>query len=432
MQWNIQGYYPRLEKLQLIMNQSKPSVICLQETHFKGDLFHDQKDYKCFYKNRNPAVIASGGVAMYVNKSYQATEINLTTNLEAVAASINFRNKISICNIYIPHGRNLDITELQHLIDQLPRPRLIIGDFNCHNILWGSINTNAAGTLMENFIDSTKLMLLNTGEPTRFNAATGGFSNIDLSMCDPELFTYLEWRTYDYLYGSDHFPIKIDYLLEPGDLDISSVSSRWNLKNAHWADFSDTVEQYCSNFVSSSDPDEMLLQFNRLVLSSAEAHVKKVTLGSKKKTVPWWNSECETAIKQSKKALNKLKRHKTPENLTEFKRLRAIARFTVKQSKRTSWASYVSSINPSTPSNEIWRKIRSIKGINPGSSVTYLTQNNNVINSPQGIAELFADSFQKVSSNTNYDETFLQYKQQLQLQYNYYAQQRHKTEHTQH
>ncbi|KAJ8929784.1 hypothetical protein NQ314_017499 [Rhamnusium bicolor] len=79
---------------------------------------------------------------------------------------------------------------------------------------------------------------------------------------------------------------------------------------------------------------------------------------------PWWNTECERAIKESKQALNRYKKHKTSENLLIFKNMRARTRFIIKKSKKESWANYVSNINSSTPINSMWKKVNSISGTN--------------------------------------------------------------------
>lgn len=98
------------------MSQDNPSVMCLQETHFKNKHCYNHKKYLCYYKNRENPTIASGGVAIYVERSYVSAEIPITTNLEAVAVSVNFRRKITICNIYIPHAKEINTTELLQLV----------------------------------------------------------------------------------------------------------------------------------------------------------------------------------------------------------------------------------------------------------------------------------------------------------------------------
>ncbi|KAJ8946353.1 hypothetical protein NQ314_008910 [Rhamnusium bicolor] len=138
-----------------------------------------------------------------------ATNLPIITNLEATVIHISTPKSIYICNIYIPPNQDINPVEINNLTEQIPMPRIILGDFNGHNCIWGSDTTNARGRTLENIIDATKLILLNNSEKTRFDSFTGNSSVLDLTLCDPALFPTLVWETLPYLYGSDHYPILI-------------------------------------------------------------------------------------------------------------------------------------------------------------------------------------------------------------------------------
>ncbi len=55
------------------------------------------------------------------------------------------------------------------------------GDFNAHNWLWGSKNTDYKGEVIEQFMDDRSFVFLNTGEGTRFNLTENTVSSIDLT-----------------------------------------------------------------------------------------------------------------------------------------------------------------------------------------------------------------------------------------------------------
>ena len=61
------------------------------------------------------------------------------------------------------------------------------------------------------------------------------------------------------------------------------------------------------------------------------------------------------------KASNRSNKHKVTENLVNIKKLRAMARETLKSCKRQTWIKYVSSLNSATPLSSIWKTIKSIK-----------------------------------------------------------------------
>lgn len=200
VQWNINGLYAHIEKFQLLVKESHPLAICIQETNFKGNSNYKLSNYSCFKKNRPDQNIASGGVATYISEECNSTQIHLDTALEAIATSFSYKSiRINIINLYIPPNKTITLNELQSVIEQVPAPRIIVGDMNAHNTIWGSTNTDRRGKLIEELLDKTSLILLNTGNSTRFNAHTGNFSSIDLTLCDPTIAPELSWNTKSYL-----------------------------------------------------------------------------------------------------------------------------------------------------------------------------------------------------------------------------------------
>lgn len=210
VQWNLNGYYSHLGELPYLIYNTSPYYICLQETRLKPNQDIKMKNYYSITKNRLANTIASGGVAIMIKENIHATEINLNTNLEAVAITTNVPeiNKITICNLYLPPNQTILQQEIEHLIKQLPSPFLLLGDFNSHNILWGSKNTDSREKKIEKVIDKDNIILLNDSRPTHFCVQTGKFSNIDLTMCDANLAPNLTWDVYPDLIGN-HFPLII-------------------------------------------------------------------------------------------------------------------------------------------------------------------------------------------------------------------------------
>lgn len=210
LQWNINGFYTHLEMLKLLMSEIQPTLLCLQETHFKNNT-NKLKNFSCFFKNRTGQEKASGGVAIYVKNTLAAEEIELSTNIEAVAVTLHTPNIVHVCNIYIPPNQNTNLEEYSRLLEQIPTPRIILGDFNSHNILWGSETTNTAGKTLATLIDNENLVVMNNGEGTRLDSFSGKSSILDLCLTDPSLAMHLKMEVLQYLYGSDHYPIEIKY-----------------------------------------------------------------------------------------------------------------------------------------------------------------------------------------------------------------------------
>lgn len=209
LQWNCCGYYPRLERLQVILTSHHPDFIYLQETKFPNTHSPHLKGFNTYNRNYTTHTIASGGAFIFVKNTILTEPLDLNTDLEAIAIQAWTPNKLTICNIYIPPDKIIIESDLSDLVAQLPTPYTLVGDFNAHSELWGSHSTNARGKVIEDLLTSSNLALLNNRQSTHFHVFTGNFSCIDLSLCDSSSFAKYCWNTLKDLHDSDHFPIEI-------------------------------------------------------------------------------------------------------------------------------------------------------------------------------------------------------------------------------
>ena len=153
--------------------------------------------------------MASGGVSVLIRNDIPHSKINITANIQVVAIKAKLHKVVNICSIYIPPSDDIDKNELKNRIDQLPRPFIILGDFNSHNTLWGCKDTNKMGKMLEKVINENDMGLLNNVAFTYVNPSSGNHSVIDLSICDLIAHMAFVWNVYDDSCGSDHFPTLI-------------------------------------------------------------------------------------------------------------------------------------------------------------------------------------------------------------------------------
>ena len=123
LQWNINGYVSHLEMFQVLLKEENPTVVALQETHFKEMKTYCPKNFNGFHKTRENQQKASGGVSILVRKDINATEIPVKSDLEVIAVSIMLSRKINICNIYIPPSKDFTVQDIDKILTQIPSPQ---------------------------------------------------------------------------------------------------------------------------------------------------------------------------------------------------------------------------------------------------------------------------------------------------------------------
>ena len=76
------------------------------------------------------------------------------------------KKTLTVCNIYLPPSLDVNFSDLEHLIEQLPAPFVLVGDLNAHSPLWDDVKQDSRGKMVERLLNDYSLCLLNTGELT--------------------------------------------------------------------------------------------------------------------------------------------------------------------------------------------------------------------------------------------------------------------------
>ena len=274
---------------------------------------------------------------------------------------------------------------------------MLLGDFNGHHILWGCNKNNTRGEIIENFINTNDLCLMNDKSYTYLHPATGTFSSLDLSLCHPSLLLDFDWSVCEDQHGSDHFPIVIESVIASAE----DHNPKWKLNKAYWEQF----HLLCNNFLDIENFDnstDLVADFTSSLTDISNTCIPKTSTNPKKSN-PWYNDDCKNAIRQRKHALANFCKYPTKENLNKVKTQRAKARRTIKSSKQNTWKSYVSKLNYKTPIKKVWNMIRKISGKTKSPSYTHLnTSRQTKATSKEDIANTFGETFLKNSSSRNY------------------------------
>ena len=407
IQWNCRGLAVNHEQLDIIISDYCPKIICLQETYLSTDNFYIS-NFSSYHHISSNNLRASGGSSIFVHSDVPHGPININSNLQVTTCSVTLSSVITICNLYIPPSYKLLRSDLDNLISQIPKPFILLGDFNSHSPTWGSSFHSTRGRLLDLFISDYDLCVLNKDSPTYLHPATGTFSNIDISLCDSSAVQYFsDWSVLPSSYGSDHFPI----IISSPTYCHRNFSHNWNFKRANWDLFRNLCCNQITNYIlDSNDPVSL---FTSKLIEIANNCIP-LNSSSSKPFKPWFNFSCKVAITDKNKALNLFKRHPTSCNLDNFKRLRAKARQIIKNSKKTYWEYFTSTLDTRVNASKVWNAIRSFKGQNGNNHISHLVVDDVRIASERGIANALASSFAYISSSDHYSPSFRVHKRKCE------------------
>ena len=106
-----------------------PAVICLGETFLKSNKINI-KEYQKFNYIKDTDLQASRGTSILVRNDITQNQIDLKTDLQAIAVKAMLHRQINIGSVYIPPNKEINENKLQEIIRHFPVPFIILRDFN--------------------------------------------------------------------------------------------------------------------------------------------------------------------------------------------------------------------------------------------------------------------------------------------------------------
>lgn len=399
IQWNCRGIRANFSELQRLACIYNPLAFCLQETHLTPENNISLKHFTCLNAYGPNLQRPCGGTSILLRHDVVHSNVDKNTNLQVVAVRITLQNTITLCSVYIPPEATVSHQDLENLVEQIPPPFILMGDFNAHNPLWGGKQLDAKGKKMEKLINENDLCLLNDGSYTYLHPGHGSFSAIDLTICDATLATDFSWYVCDDLCGSDHFPL----IITKTAADTQQRPQKWKLEKANWYSFQALCYERLDG--KQQDKENPIKWFTEKIIEIADESVPKTSTKQSKRRNPWFDDQCKELIKARKKAVRCFQKHPTSENLIRIKICRAQARRYIREAKRQSWNKFVSSLTINTPSKKIWDAIRKMKG-REGPQLKHIDNHGTLLTSKHDIANILAETFAKNSSTENYQPNF--------------------------
>ena len=153
VQWNIRGVKSNFKDFKLILSKTNVPIVALQDCKL-GEEQLSLRGYSLL-KGDCPA----GEAALLINQLVVHTELTLDSPLHATAATITLGKTFTICSIYLSHCEIISKLSLENLIDQLPKPFLLVGDFNAHSSEWEDSRRDGRGKLIQSFLQENDSIL---------------------------------------------------------------------------------------------------------------------------------------------------------------------------------------------------------------------------------------------------------------------------------
>ena len=376
MQWNCEGIHSKVTSgdAKQFIKDSGSSILVWQETKLPYDKFFKIKGFKSYLNNLKieEGQKPHGGVGIFVKNFASSYEIKLNTNLQAIAVSVKIHARITICSIYLPPGEPVTLDELQNLINQLPKPFLLLGDFNAHHPMWyDSRETDERGKTIVDLIIQNDIALLDKNKNTHIWKVDKSFGHIDLSLCSTELIPWFQWDVHDDTLNSDHFPI----LLKTSTSDVDKRPEKWLLEKADWKQYQEhtITDKSIDDFNSINEAANF---FETHIKEAASKFIPKTKGKVNTKSPVWWNNRCRSAIQKRKAACRRYTRVTSNRNYNAFSKARAEVKREVKKSKRQSWTNFINSINRNSKSRDVWKKILALNNKYKSEMVNTLALNN--------------------------------------------------------
>lgn len=423
LQWNIKGLVNNKEELKLLIKEYQPSVIAIQETKLKPNNIFNMNAYQTYRKDYiNPEINgnATMGIALLTHKSIYTEPIPLTTNLQVNAIKIkpsNLNYTITIANIYIHPNDTPSKNEIMNLINQLPHPFILCGDFNAHNRIWGDSNNCQKGKTVEDILNSSPGISLmnNPRKKTFFSFAHKTYSAIDLTLVSTSISSSIEWNTHPELCTSDHYPI-ISQIQSTKEFN-AEKKTIWLYNKADWQKYHEEINFHKDlnrKLENNENIDILIETVNKNILEAAQKAIPTLKT-HKYNPIPWWNDKIQIQINERKRAYLKHLKYKTIDNLIDFKKKRAIVKLTIKKYKDLSWNTFLDQMNGPVNSSQMWNHMKKLKGNRKYEPINGIENSNGIIETDQNkLTELIANHFQKVSSNENFSLEFMTYKNQTE------------------
>jgi hypothetical protein len=258
------------------------------------------------------------------NNTIEAIQITQFSDEDTVLLEIQKGSKtFYAASVYMDYNDLIEnnIKTIEKILDFTKGAKIIIAiDSNSRSKTWHDVTTNSRGKLLEEFVASNQLHIINE-DSTRTTFQTGrGKSNIDITITNNQMLADVtNWEISEQESASDHNTIKFSIKLDNYETKINHVPGlRDIIKKEHQSNFyvnlhiaiiktfqtvdsewdkEDTDRELSRMLERQTDIRQFIHRLDEAIQTACRettTHLKPPKSKLKGKTVPWWTDALKT------------------------------------------------------------------------------------------------------------------------------------------
>lgn len=399
LQWNARTLLRNLPYLEdFLGKQNEFDALCIQGPECPYPKLPKITGFHNPFVGHHPYREGAIGVVTYVREGTDCSLVIQPNPQNGSILSVEIlgrdgQDSIFLTNLYFPKG--------DKIADWVPRVNIpdtrhiVVGDFNEHSYVWEDDCRKESETLRDAILES-RLTVLNEGCPTRIPDYNQRPTAPDISMVSDTLADSTSWEVHDDPLGSDHCPIILEYANFSASRTDRQDTNAYDYTKADWQLFRETLDGMHIQ-PDTMSIEELCAAVTENIKRASDTAIPKKKVASNKPNNPWWNEECNIAVKAKHKSAGLYRRHPTDENFNEMKQKKVDCKRTIATAKSQYWTDYISSLPQKPDLGKIWDKVKKLKGTYNPPDPVLIDDNKKKHITAKDKADLLADTFAKVS-----------------------------------
>ena len=347
--------------VQDIWTRSKPTIAILQEPYIGNSVgpMGVPGSFGCYYGGDYPrAAIVTHKCDLLLCPPYSGRDVT------TCQMSLEGGEEVYIVSVYCDGLKKEVPCEVVKLLQENRGANfLICMDTNAHSSMWGCDETDPRGEMMEDFIVSNNLVVVNKGKSATYIKG-GARTIIDVTLASTKVWSKIDnWRVSESLHFSDHKRLSFNLRTES-----TPVEKRWVTKSADWKRFQELMTEKSHGYKGNKywTPDTVEWELKRVYqdLNHSLSKVCPKSRMGKTHTNKWWNKDLSKMRTEGRRLEKQAMRNKDDVEIwTTYRRARNDLLREIRKAKRAAWRDFTNEATSPDTMNKLTKIIfRSNRG----------------------------------------------------------------------